>query len=96
MLSKARSLQLHRITNHTRDIFLGTIIASCLTKMCLRAPDVGVDSVEVKSMTVKSALPTFEHIGSHYTYTRPATAAVNEAGTGDQIDGNDLGTESGC
>lgn len=38
------------------DIFLGTIIASCLTKMCLRAPDVGVDAVAVKSMTVKALL----------------------------------------
>jgi len=38
------------------DIFLGTIIASCLTKLCLRAPDVGVDAVTVKSMTVKALL----------------------------------------
>lgn len=38
------------------DIFLGTIIASCLTKMCLRAPDVGWDAVTVKSMTVKALL----------------------------------------
>lgn len=38
------------------DIFLGTIVASCLTKVCLRAPDVGVDAVQVKSMTVKSLL----------------------------------------
>ena len=38
------------------DIFLGTVIASCLTKMCLRAPDVGVDAVTVKGMTVKALL----------------------------------------
>ncbi|KAL7536027.1 hypothetical protein ACHAXR_006870, partial [Thalassiosira sp. AJA248-18] len=38
------------------DIFLGTIISSCLTKMCLRAPDVGVDAVASKSMTVKALL----------------------------------------
>eukprot|EP00581_Thalassiosira_minuscula_P013596 CAMPEP_0183725238 /NCGR_PEP_ID=MMETSP0737-20130205/19782_1 /TAXON_ID=385413 /ORGANISM="Thalassiosira miniscula, Strain CCMP1093" /LENGTH=977 /DNA_ID=CAMNT_0025956125 /DNA_START=33 /DNA_END=2966 /DNA_ORIENTATION=- len=38
------------------DIFLGTIIASCLTKMCLRAPDLGVDAVQTKSMTVKALL----------------------------------------
>jgi len=38
------------------DIFLGTIIASCLTKMCLRAPDLGQDAVTVKSMTVKALL----------------------------------------
>mmetsp|Transcript_26635 Transcript_26635/g.48988 ORF Transcript_26635/g.48988 Transcript_26635/m.48988 type:complete len:933 (+) Transcript_26635:63-2861(+) len=38
------------------DIFLGTIIASCVTKMCLRASDVGVDAVSVKSMTVKALL----------------------------------------
>lgn len=38
------------------DIFLGTIIASCLTKMCLRAPDMGVDAVATKSMTVKALL----------------------------------------
>ena len=38
------------------DIFLGTIISSCLTKLCLRAPDVGVDVVAVKSMTVKALL----------------------------------------
>jgi coatomer subunit beta len=38
------------------DIFLGTIIASCLTKMCLRAPDVGIDAVTSKAMNVKSLL----------------------------------------
>jgi len=38
------------------DIFLGSIIASCLTKMCLRAPDLGMDAVTVKSMTVKALL----------------------------------------
>ena len=38
------------------DIFLGTIISSCLTKMCLRAPDIGLDPVTVKSMTVKALL----------------------------------------
>lgn len=38
------------------DIFLGTIISSCLTKMCLRAPDVGIDPVTVKGMTVKALL----------------------------------------
>eukprot|EP00957_Ditylum_brightwellii_P094042 7160210-Ditylum_brightwellii.AAC.1 len=38
------------------DVFLGSIIASSLTKMCLRAVDVGVDSAKAKSMTVKSLL----------------------------------------
>ena len=38
------------------DVFLGTIIASCLTKMCLRASDAGVDAVRVKAMTVKALL----------------------------------------
>lgn len=38
------------------DIFLGSIIASCLTKICLRAPDVGIDAVTTKSMTVKALL----------------------------------------
>ena len=38
------------------DIFLGTITSSCLTKMCLRAPDVGIDAVTTKSMTVKALL----------------------------------------
>lgn len=38
------------------DIFLGTIISSCLTKMCLRAPDIGIDAVTTKSMTVKALL----------------------------------------
>ena len=38
------------------DIFLGTIVASCLTKMCLRAPDVGIDAVTAKGMAVKSLL----------------------------------------
>ena len=38
------------------DIFLGTIISSCLTKLCLRSPDMGVDAVAVKAMTVKALL----------------------------------------
>mmetsp|Transcript_1355 Transcript_1355/g.2356 ORF Transcript_1355/g.2356 Transcript_1355/m.2356 type:complete len:978 (+) Transcript_1355:122-3055(+) len=38
------------------DIFLGTIVASCLTKMCLRAPDLGLGDVKAKSMTVKALL----------------------------------------
>mmetsp|Transcript_29257 Transcript_29257/g.60944 ORF Transcript_29257/g.60944 Transcript_29257/m.60944 type:complete len:975 (+) Transcript_29257:154-3078(+) len=38
------------------DIFLGAIISSSLTKMCLRAPDVNLDPVSVKEMTVKSLL----------------------------------------
>jgi coatomer subunit beta len=38
------------------DIFLGEIICSCLTKMCLRAPDVGIDAVTTKGMTVKALL----------------------------------------
>ncbi|KAL3809932.1 hypothetical protein ACHAXA_004793 [Cyclostephanos tholiformis] len=38
------------------DIFLGTIVSSCLTKLCLRAPDVGIDVLAVKSMTVKALL----------------------------------------
>lgn len=38
------------------DIFLGSIISSCLTKMCLRASDVGMDPVSSKSMTVKTVL----------------------------------------
>ncbi|EJK63179.1 hypothetical protein THAOC_16183 [Thalassiosira oceanica] len=38
------------------DIFLGTIVASSLTKMCLRAPDVGIDAVTAKGMAVKSLL----------------------------------------
>ncbi|KAL3777483.1 hypothetical protein ACHAWO_007353 [Cyclotella atomus] len=38
------------------DIFLGEIVSSCLTKMCLRAPDVGIDAVTVKGMTVKALL----------------------------------------
>ncbi|KAL9179904.1 hypothetical protein ACHAXT_007874 [Thalassiosira profunda] len=38
------------------DIFLGSIISSCLTKMCLRAPDVGIDAVTTKGMTVKALL----------------------------------------
>eukprot|EP00584_Thalassiosira_punctigera_P009622 CAMPEP_0172527156 /NCGR_PEP_ID=MMETSP1067-20121228/1904_1 /TAXON_ID=265564 ORGANISM="Thalassiosira punctigera, Strain Tpunct2005C2" /NCGR_SAMPLE_ID=MMETSP1067 /ASSEMBLY_ACC=CAM_ASM_000444 /LENGTH=976 /DNA_ID=CAMNT_0013310835 /DNA_START=131 /DNA_END=3061 /DNA_ORIENTATION=- len=38
------------------DIFMGTIVASCMTKMCLRAPDLGVGAVDVKKMTVKALL----------------------------------------
>jgi coatomer subunit beta len=38
------------------DIFLGEIVSSCLTKMCLRAPDLGIDAVTVKGMTVKALL----------------------------------------
>ena len=38
------------------DIFLGEIISSCLTKMCLRAPDLGIDAVTTKAMTVKALL----------------------------------------
>ncbi|KAL7517395.1 hypothetical protein ACHAWX_002320 [Stephanocyclus meneghinianus] len=38
------------------DIFLGEIICSCLTKMCLRAPDVGIDVVTTKGMTIKALL----------------------------------------
>eukprot|EP00956_Cyclotella_meneghiniana_P006522 scaffold8610_cov70-Cyclotella_meneghiniana.AAC.2 len=38
------------------DIFLGEIVSSCLTKMCLRAPDVGMDAVSVKGMSVKALL----------------------------------------
>ncbi|KAL3790656.1 hypothetical protein HJC23_009756 [Cyclotella cryptica] len=38
------------------DIFLGEIVCSCLTKMCLRAPDVGIDAVTTKGMTVKALL----------------------------------------
>lgn len=38
------------------EVFLGTIVSSCLTKMCLRAPDLGVDAVTVKGMAVKALL----------------------------------------
>jgi len=38
------------------DVFLGTLVASCLTKMCLRAPDVGIDAPRAKAMTVKALL----------------------------------------
>jgi len=38
------------------DIFLGSVVSSCLTKMCLRASDVGLDALTVKSMTVNSLL----------------------------------------
>ncbi|KAK1747717.1 coatomer subunit beta, partial [Skeletonema marinoi] len=38
------------------DIFLGSVVSSCLTKMCLRGADVGLDALTVKSMTVNSLL----------------------------------------
>lgn len=38
------------------DVFLGSIVSSCLTKLCLRSSDCGFDAVKVKSMTVKSLL----------------------------------------
>jgi len=38
------------------DVFLGTVLSSSLTKMCLRAPDAGLDAVAVKKMNVKALL----------------------------------------
>uniref|UniRef100_A0A7S1UYW3 Coatomer subunit beta n=1 Tax=Grammatophora oceanica TaxID=210454 RepID=A0A7S1UYW3_9STRA len=38
------------------DVFLGTLVASSLTKMCLRAEDVGVAAATVKKWTVDSLL----------------------------------------
>lgn len=37
------------------DVFLGSLVASCLTKLCLRADDL-LDAVTVKKMTVDSLL----------------------------------------
>ncbi len=37
------------------DVFLGSLVASCLTKLCLRAEDL-VDAVTLKKMTVDSLL----------------------------------------
>lgn len=37
------------------DVFLGSLVASCLTKLCLRADDL-LDAVTVKKMTVESLL----------------------------------------
>ena len=37
------------------DVFLGSLVASCLTKLCLRAEDL-LDAVTVKKMTVDSLL----------------------------------------
>jgi coatomer subunit beta len=37
------------------DVFLGSVIASCLTKLCLRAEGI-VDAIKVKKMTVDSLL----------------------------------------
>jgi len=38
------------------DIFLGSTVGSCLTKLCLRAEELGVDAITTKKMTVDSLL----------------------------------------
>lgn len=38
------------------DVFLGSVISSSLTKMCLRAQDTDIPATKVKDMTVKSLL----------------------------------------
>uniref|UniRef100_A0A7S2UK79 Coatomer subunit beta n=1 Tax=Attheya septentrionalis TaxID=420275 RepID=A0A7S2UK79_9STRA len=53
----------HDSTPHLRkmiiggDVFLGSIVSSCLTKLCLRAADLGeIDPVTLKNMTTKTLL----------------------------------------
>ena len=39
------------------DVFLGSLVASCLTKLCLRAGDIGTfDQIKLKKMTVDALL----------------------------------------